>query len=188
MKRVYIVRHPEITMHGRYIGITDSELSKTGRKQLYSIINYFKDIHLETIVSSPMKRCIIPTRILSDIKHVPYTIDPDLSEIDFGAWEGLSYKEIMEKYHEGWAEYMARPLNFTFPGGDDVSQYIDRCVKNFKNNTEGIDGDLLFLTHAGYINSIISAVFLKDGKQFFNVGCKYATGYLINERGFSKIL
>ncbi len=188
VKTVYLIRHPEIMTRGKYVGITDADLSEMGREQIKDITEYFKNVHLDAIISSPKKRCMLPAQKLSLAKNVLLNIDEDASEINFGLWEGLGYKEIMAGYPDEWDEYMAHPMDFTFPSGDNVSKYIHACVKDFEEIMSTGAGNIAFLTHAGYIRSVISMKFLRDKDRFFGIDCSYAAGYLIDERGFLKIL
>lgn len=188
VKETYLVRHPETEAKGRYIGITDADLSEKGRGQTDDIIKYFEKIYPDAVISSPLKRCVLPAKRLAGIKGVPLVIDKRLCEINFGLWEGLNYKEIAERYPGEWAEYMARPLDFTFPEGDNVSEYIRGCIETYKEYIEGKEETLVFITHAGYIRSIISGLLLDDNERFFEVECEYASGYLIKKEGFAKIM
>ncbi|MDI6601597.1 MAG: alpha-ribazole phosphatase family protein [Thermoanaerobacteraceae bacterium] len=188
MKDIYFLRHPEIEKNGRYIGRTDVELSERGRKQVDEILSYFKEIPLETVISSPLKRCKALAEKIALQKDTGLIIDGELSEINFGLWEGLDYKEIMGKYPGEWEEYLARPTRFTFPEGDNVAHYIEKCIRCFDEYTKEYDGSLLFITHAGFIRSIISGVLYNDKERFFEINCSYASGYILNERGFLKIM
>lgn len=188
VKEIYLVRHPEIEKKGRYIGITDEDLSEIGMEQIDNIMKYFEDAYMDAVISSPLKRCILPAERLADRKNVPLVIDKRLCEINFGLWEGLNYKEIAKWYPEEWKEYMARPADFTFPGGDNVTEYIMGCIKSFKEYMEREKEIIVFMTHAGYIRSIISGLLLNNIESFFEVECRYASGYIINKRGFIKIM
>jgi len=180
VRSIYLLRHPEIKGKGRYIGRTDAELSENGLKQAERIKAYFKDIKLDMVISSPLKRCRGVAEQIALQKDTRLIIEECLAEIDFGLWEALSYNEIEKEYREEWEEYMARPLLFTFPQGDNVVNYINKSAACFERYAGEFTGNILFVSHAGFIKSVISKIWYDDVRQFFNIDCSYASFYQLN--------
>lgn len=57
MITIYLIRHGETLWNkkGRYQGIADVELSEKGILQADKIEDYFRDIKLDAVISSPLK-------------------------------------------------------------------------------------------------------------------------------------
>ena len=60
MITIYLIRHGETLWNkkGRYQGIADVELSEKGILQADKIEDYFRDIKLDAVISSPLKRAV----------------------------------------------------------------------------------------------------------------------------------
>ncbi|MBP3761767.1 MAG: histidine phosphatase family protein, partial [Ruminococcus sp.] len=72
----------------KYIGTTDEELSEKG----ISIIKSIQYPDCDTLIVSPMKRCIQTAKIIYPDKN--YIICEDFRECDFGDFEGKNYIEL----------------------------------------------------------------------------------------------
>jgi len=63
--------------------------------------------------------------------HVPLHTDPGLRERGYGAFEGLLYTEIAERYPVEFAEWQARDVDAVMPDGGRVAesfrQFYQRC-------------------------------------------------------------
>jgi len=99
-KRIYYIRHGEVIppggVHGVLYGSMDVSLSQLGELEAKVAAFYLKDIKLNKIASSPLKRAKFgATEILKNQKHLT-SIDvyPGFSELDRGEWCGKTKVEI----------------------------------------------------------------------------------------------
>ena len=90
------------------------------------------------IWTSPLGRC----RIVADAIG-PNRIDPRLIEMDFGAWDGLTWDAIPRVALDAWA---ADPLAFAAPGGETGAALIAR-VTAFRDALP--PGDHVVVSHGG---------------------------------------
>lgn len=86
--RLYLVRHAEPTLAGRFIGTSDPPLSERGHAAAKGKMTL---IEVDHAYVSPRLRAVETAAYLP----APQTILPDLGEIHFGAWEGFSWGEIL---------------------------------------------------------------------------------------------
>ena len=80
-------------------GRIDMELSPRGREQAQTLANYLRRIPLDAIYASPMKRVqqtLAP--LLAQTERKP-TVLPGLREVDFGAWTGLNWEQVKERFN-----------------------------------------------------------------------------------------
>lgn len=87
--RVYLLRHGETDWNARkkYLGRTDLPLSERGREALVRA-----DISPDVVYVSPLRRTAETAEIL--FPGARQAVVPDLREMDFGAFEGKSWKEM----------------------------------------------------------------------------------------------
>ena len=90
MITIYLIRHGETLWNkkGRYQGIADVELSEKGILQADKIEDYFRDIKLDAVISSPLKRAVRTGQGVAVSHDLPLIIEENLHELDFGEWEG----------------------------------------------------------------------------------------------------
>ena len=103
---------------------------------------------------------------------------PELREVDFGDFEGLKAEEIEQLMPEVWAEYMADPLRFTFPGGDSAESYLRSAQETALALARG-EGRVLAVSHKGFIATALSALLHGDVSHMFQ--------YDIRPAGFARL-
>ncbi|MEI7612985.1 MAG: alpha-ribazole phosphatase family protein [Betaproteobacteria bacterium] len=97
------------------------------------------------IISSPLQRA----RKLAVALDPQASIDPRLSEINFGAWEGLSWNEIDRLALDAWA---ADVLGFRPPGGETVNELQQRAI-DFASSLNA--PHIALVTHAGILRALV---------------------------------
>lgn len=101
------------------------------------------------MISSPLFRCSeLATRIGAHTGTSPL-IDPDWTEMDFGAWEGNHWDQIPRDQIDDWANDFetARPH-----GGENVRMVKVRISRALAQLP---DGDVLVVTHQGAIRTAL---------------------------------
>lgn len=105
------------------------------------------------IVSSPLSRCLRLAQALSEARDRPLSIDPKLTEMDFGRWEGLRWDAIARSELDAWAADLtgARPH-----GGETVAELAARVHAAL---TDAMAGPVpaLVVCHAGVIKAALVA-------------------------------
>ncbi|MDF2533550.1 MAG: putative phosphoglycerate mutase family protein [Clostridia bacterium] len=144
MIKVYLVRHGETEYNkkGCYYGWTDCGLAEEGIEQSKALGKTFKDIPYDVMLSSDLKRAIETANIIND-DSVELKLDRRLRELNFGQWEGKSYKEVAIEYTEHWnlwvedfenaepteGESFVSMCNRVCQCVDDIlDEYRDKCI------------------------------------------------------------
>jgi broad specificity phosphatase PhoE/ribonuclease HI len=100
--RLILVRHgqTERTVQKRYSGRGDVPLTPVGEEQAQAAAARIADFGpVAAIVTSPLTRCVQTATFISKAAgDAAVTVEPDLIECDFGAWEGLTFGEVREQY------------------------------------------------------------------------------------------
>ena len=162
--KLILIRHgqTEWNLKKRYSGFLDVGLNKTGKIQAKRLIGIFKEEKIDKVYTSDRKRAIQTARII--FKKARIEKIPDLREVHFGVFEGLTYKEIMAKYPVIYKKWLKDPFSVRPPKGEHIQDFkkrivtaLHRIVKLNKNKTVAV------FTHGGAI-SIYMGHLLKSGK------------------------
>lgn len=156
-KHLYVFRHgqTDYNKENRVQGQSnDLPLNETGRQQAKALAERLKDINLEVIFSSPLKRAIETAEAISELKNIPIIIEPDLIETNLGEIEGLTIAEIdpkqMETWH-GWSD-----IDFCFPGGESKRSTKERIVNVMKKLVDTPYNTIAVSTHGALTSCLLN--------------------------------
>lgn len=96
--------------------------------------------------SSPLRRCLA----LAECLHPQPRIDPRLAEIDFGDWEGKTWREIGAAPLDLWAADVA---GFAPPGGESARALQARALAFVADLPAD---DAVLVTHAGVMRVLVA--------------------------------
>lgn len=123
-----LLRHGETPLSGerRFSGIGDAYLTQTGEAQARAAAQSMGARgDIEAIVSSPLPRAWHTAELVADVLGVPVREEGDLRETDFGAWEGLTFSEVRERWPEDLSAWLADPT-VAPPGGESFAATAER--------------------------------------------------------------
>lgn len=158
----------------RYIGRkTDEPLSEEGAAEISCV----KDVAEESLVfTSPLLRA----RQTADIMFpsLRKIVIEDLSETDFGRFEGKNYKEL-----SGDADYQRfidSEGTIAFPEGESPEDFKRRSFKGFEDSIKKAGElncrELWIVAHGGTIMSVLSQL---TGKNYYDFMCPCGKGFEI---------
>lgn len=179
-RNVFIVRHCQPQFHERTgicLGKKDISLSVNGRMGAKVLADYLSDKMINHVFSSPLKRAQETTLIITDDR---FNIRNDFSELDMGIWDGLSFDEIRQKYPKEYEERGNDLENYIVQGGESMRMCKLRTMRELHRTINETDGNLLIVTHAGVIRTIISSVAKISIKETFEYKIGYGSITLIN--------
>jgi alpha-ribazole phosphatase len=173
---LWLIRHPEPeqSAQGVCYGSLDVRLSPAGMQQAEAIAQALASQHLDAICSSPSQRCMdTASKIASGRSCVVQTIDA-LRELHFGAFEGRSYDEIAALYPELYRDWMERPTETQFPGGETFSQISERVIGITHTLLAQHQGwSIVFVTHGGPIRIILADALGLPMRNIFRIGQRH---------------
>ena len=113
----------------------DVELSDAGRAQAQALAMRVRGIAFERVFSSPLVRAQGTARIVAAGLSTPVEVetDPRLMEMDYGAWEGLTYAQIDERDAGRRRAWEADPASISCPDGESANDVADRA-RSFLND------------------------------------------------------
>ncbi|MFI6607144.1 bifunctional RNase H/acid phosphatase [Streptomyces sp. NPDC050507] len=156
-----LLRHGEtaLTPEKRFSGSggTDPELSATGRGQAERAAEAFAARGtVQEIVSSPLRRCRETAGAVAARLGLEVRIEEGLRETDFGAWEGLTFGEVRERYGADLDAWLASAKAAPTGGGESFAEVArrvaatrDRLVSRYAGRT------VLVVTHVTPIKTLV---------------------------------
>jgi broad specificity phosphatase PhoE len=126
--RLILIRHGETdwNVEGRYQGQADPPLNQRGLAQARQLAQKLRDVGLDVLYSSPLRRALQTAQILAEALDVPLHTEPRLMEIHQGKWQTLLYTEIAARYPELFDRWQKEPWTVTLPGGENIAQVQER--------------------------------------------------------------
>ena len=157
MTRFWLIRHGEPAEQARHrcYGSLDVELSGAGREQMVRVAEYLKAEPVAAIYSSPSSRALEGAGILSASLSCPVDIAPNLREIDFGDFEGLTYDEISARYPDAYRQWMETPTEMQFPNGESFPKMRTRVLSNFDTIRRQHENRTVVIVSHGGVNRIL---------------------------------
>jgi len=149
---IICVRHtrPHIE-DGTCYGCSDLDVVDSFEQEAQAVIQ--KLSKPDVIISSPLQRCRKLAVRISEAFDRPFAIDPRLSEMDFGSWEGIAWNDVPRGELEAWA---ADFLNARPHGGESVAMLRRRVMEAYKHYNTAISVSHLWVCHAGVIKAVMS--------------------------------
>ncbi|MFI5241135.1 MAG: histidine phosphatase family protein [Microgenomates group bacterium] len=164
MTKIYITRHGESVANteGIYQGQTyNTDLSPLGKKQAKQLANLFKNIHLDRIIASPLKRTYQTAKNVADVKKMELIIKPIVMETNHGEWEGKHKEDIAKQWPDIYAQWQEHPAKTGFPKGETFMQTRERIIE-WLGDALAFDGDTLLVTHDNIVRIIIAEILKMD--------------------------
>lgn len=108
-RTLLLVRHGQTADNASRVfqGQGGRGLNDEGRRQARQLAQRLRTAGVDRIVSSDLERAVETARIVGAALSLEAEADEALREVNVGAWTGLSYAEVAERYPEEWAAWGA---------------------------------------------------------------------------------
>jgi alpha-ribazole phosphatase len=186
MTRVWLIRHgePAEESKNRCYGSLDIGLSEKGRRQMKEVSGHLKNEAASAIYTSPSSRARESASILTSSQSCSIEIVADFREMDFGAFEGLTYDEIAARYPDLYRQWMETPTEIRFPNGETFTEMRTRVLRAFEEILSEREGQTVMIVSHGGVNRILIAWALQmPGSNIFRLAQDYAAMNLISFAG-----
>jgi len=136
------------------MGRLEIPLNRKGISQANRIARLLPNLEIHAVYSSPLKRALDTAQILLEQNKIPMKIDPELTEVDFGRWEGYLFDDLVED--ETYRRFLRSPQKSAVPGGETIGDVQKRGLKAIQRAAREIpEGRLLFVSHGDVIRAIL---------------------------------
>jgi broad specificity phosphatase PhoE len=146
-------------MAGRFCGHYDPELNERGRQQLAGLVNRLSQHPVRRVYTSDLRRARQTAEAIANHFGAGLHVRPELREIDFGLWEGLSWNEIEVRdamAAKNWAENYP---NSTAPAGESFEQFQQRVRREIAFLLGEVkEAAVAVVTHAGFTRAVLTSL------------------------------
>ena len=150
---VALVRHGRTEWNDarRMQGRVDIPLSDAGRAQV-AAWRLPAAVAGARVVASPLARAIETARLLTGAEP---RVEPDLVEMDWGAWEGRTFDELRDELGPVYATAEALGVDYRPPRGESPRDVQVRVLRWFAR-VSAEPGPVLAVTHNGVLRALVA--------------------------------
>jgi broad specificity phosphatase PhoE len=172
-----LMRHGETgwNREGRVMGRHPVELNENGRAQVAATARFAHTVGPELIVTSPLVRARQSAEIMAEgLGGIEIVEEPDIAEVLYGRWEGMSYHELIEDPH--YKTYRKAPTENPTPGGETIRQVQARGVAAVMRVLTSYPGKrVLFVSHGDIVRTVLCHFMGLDLAYFHRIRVDNAT-------------
>jgi 2,3-bisphosphoglycerate-dependent phosphoglycerate mutase len=190
--RILAIRHGETAWNvdTRIQGQLDIPLNDTGRWQAHRLALAIAEEGLDAIYSSDLLRALETAQAVASGSGKPIATDTGLRERGFGEFEGLTFKEIGERWPEQSARWRRRDPTFGPPGGEVLSDFYDRSVATVMRLAAAHPGQTIaVVAHGGVMDCLYRAAtrLALDAPRSWQLGNASINRLLHTPQGFTLV-
>jgi broad specificity phosphatase PhoE len=103
--------------------------------------------------------------------------------MNFGQWEGLSWKEIDARFPEDARAWSQSFPHHRPPGGESFSEFRERVITEVNLLADTTESGALLVTHAGVIRAVVAWVLGIADHHILRIGVEYGSATIIEKAG-----
>jgi broad specificity phosphatase PhoE len=167
--RLYLVRHGAtgLTAEDRFSGSVGVDLSEEGRGQVRRLAARIADDAITSVYCSPLSRTVETAALLAKPHRLTPTHRDGLREISHGRWEGLTRREVEERFPDEYAAWEADPFTFA---PQDVESGLGVLARALPVVREIVvahpDETVLVVSHKATLRLILSSLLGFDARGY----------------------
>lgn len=158
--RIVLIRHGETDWNTetRIQGHTDIPLNRRGRWQAQRLGAALADEGLAAVYASDLQRAHATAQAVAQASGLEVVVHTGLRERAFGAFEGLTFSEIEDRWPEWARRWRQRDPEFGPPGGEALQDFFKRSVQAVHDLAERHEGQAIALVaHGGVLDCLYRA-------------------------------
>lgn len=137
-----LIRHGENDWVGKKLAgrLPGVHLNKNGLTQAEELASSLRNLPIKAIYSSPLERAMETARPLAEAKALEINICENLSEINFGNWQGKTIKQMRRM--KLWNTVQKQPSLMQFPNGEsfvNAQKRLVSCISEINEKYEPFD-------------------------------------------------
>ena len=170
-RNILLVRHGRTDWNDahRFQGRTDVPLNATGLAQAEKVAARLAPWPVDVVYTSPMTRARETAAAIA-VPHgkTPVVLD-NLTEVNFGAWEGLFFEAIREQNKERLQEWLQNPF-FRMPEGAETWDAIRARAEDVKETLLRSPHErVIMVSHGGILRALLVVFLGLDPRTVWNV-------------------
>lgn len=169
MTRLFLVRHgaTSLTAEDRFSGAVGVELSDDGRSQVVRLAERLRDEPIEAVYTSPLSRTVDTANILAKPHGLTPLLRDGLREISHGRWEGLTRREVEQRFPGEYPAWEADPFTFAPEGGESGVSVLARALPVIREIVVSNEGKaVLVVSHKATLRLVLSSLLGFDARGY----------------------
>jgi len=150
-----LLRHGETVSPKSLNGFTNVDISSKGHQQMLDACATLNNI--EHVSSSPLQRCAKVASFIAKKWEVPFKIHNELSEMNFGDWDGVAIDTLFEKFPQQMDQLFNRPWQTHIPNGESIKDFYARVDVAWLTHVN-LQKNALLVCHGGVIRYLIAKI------------------------------
>jgi probable phosphoglycerate mutase len=167
--RLLLVRHgaTQLTAEDRFSGSVGVDLSDEGRAQVARLGERLAGEPIAAIYASPLSRTVETASILARPHRLPLQHRDGLREISHGRWEGLTRREVEERFGDEYAAWETDPFTFAPRDGESGLAVLARALPVIREIVVQHPGQqVLVVSHKATLRLILSSLLGFDARGY----------------------
>jgi len=155
--KLILIRHAEAegNINRVFQGWTDGDLTYKGHLQAERLAQRLKDVDIDVIYSSNLKRTLETAKYTARIKGLPIITTEKLREINGGDWENKPWSILPEKWPKEYETWEKAPHAHKMPNGESMVEFYNRLVEELENILKAnIGKNVCIFTHGTAIRAL----------------------------------
>ena len=169
----------------------DSALTEEGIEKAKELSKRLSDFNIDAIFSSDLKRAKDTAHYIKANHDYFMLFLPELREMSFGDWEGLTVAQVQSDYKEQFDNFEKDPLNYENKSGEDFETLIKRVSSGINKIIQMGFENSLIVTHGITVKAIQTIMEKRNLSDISRLpvitGCSLI-GYEIDENTVKKFL
>jgi probable phosphoglycerate mutase len=170
--RIHLVRHgaTQLTAEDRFSGSVGVDLSDEGRWQATRLGERLSDEAIDAIYASPLSRTQETARLIAACLTPggrEVQLRDGLREISHGRWEGLTRREVEERYPDEYSAWEQDPFTFAPEGGESGVAVLARALPVIREIVTARPGErVVVVSHKATIRLLLSSLLGIDARGY----------------------
>jgi probable phosphoglycerate mutase len=151
----------------------DPELTPEGLEMAQAFTNAYREKPWQAVYCSALRRSIQTAQPLCDALSLAAQVRPELNEIGYGKWEGLTKAEVDQRHHDDYVSWLADPAWYAPTGGELAVVIAQRGLQIIEELKQGFaGGNVLVVSHKATIRIILCSLLgIEVGRFRYRLGC-----------------
>jgi probable phosphoglycerate mutase len=166
-----LLRHGQTAMsvEKRYAGTSDPPLTDVGVQQAVAAAGRLASAGIAVIVTSPLQRAVRTAEEVAATTGVPVLTDEGFRETDFGAWDGLTFAEVRQRWPSEVTAWLADP-DVAPPGGESFTEVAKRVTDALHRVLADHERQrILIVSHVTPIKTLVTTALLAPPPALFRM-------------------
>lgn len=174
--RLFVLRHGQVIGHDdiSFHGFHDVRVTDEGIRQLEKAAEILADERIDEIYCSDLYRARVGAEAIAKKRDIDPVLISQLREMNFGDFDGMRVKEVMEKHDDVLREWRKDIVHKRLPGGESFKDLEERVLKGLDTILDGSEGkNIAVVAHGGVNRIILTQALAMETSQAFRIEQDY---------------